>query len=270
MTTKDPLIIKEYDDIYFIYKPPYWSCDTPNPGIKLSSFMKRISNDNTILKWIKNNLTLSKDILNCENCGYGLLNRLDYETSGIIMVAKNKEKYNLYRKNINDHKTTTKIYITLVNGIITHKFGIISLPLYSNKKINRTVVDEEHGKHAYTEYINLKTLSYKNKNYSLLAVKIKTGRTHQIRVHFKSIGHIIFCDKKYGDEKKLVNEECKLSNRLFLHATYYSLDSQKDGSFTLPTDLNDALNEMTVKKEYMNISNAIDILKSNCITNKFV
>jgi 23S rRNA-/tRNA-specific pseudouridylate synthase len=79
--TETPHIIKEYKNVYFVYKPPYWNCVTGDDYTKLKN------DKNIILNWIKDNLKISDDVNNLDD-GYGLLNRLDAETSGIIMVAK--------------------------------------------------------------------------------------------------------------------------------------------------------------------------------------
>ena len=260
-----PYIIKDYDDVYFVYKPPGWNCVTGDDYITLMNK----SWDNLILTWIKENLKIDKDVNNIEN-GFGLLNRLDLETSGIIMVAKNMPSYIKYRTNINDHIKTTKIYLCVVRGIVEHEFGIIELSLYYNKLNRLTTVDDIKGKFAYTEYIKLQTLEYNNKKYTLLLVKIKTGLTHQIRVHLQKIGHTIICDKKYEGDKDILIEECNLSKRLFLHAIYYKIDNDIDGYAKIPKDLDYVLTKLKKIKMHLEYTNAFDILKSNMITNKFL
>jgi 23S rRNA-/tRNA-specific pseudouridylate synthase len=223
-----------------------------------------------ILNWIIDNLKTDAGVKKFQ-FGYGLLNRLDVETSGIIMIAKNLKSYNKYRNAINDHIKTTKIYLALVNGDTLHEFGVIELPLYIDEQKRMTIVDKKRGKFSYTEYVKLQTLEYKGKIYSLLLVKIKTGRTHQIRVHLKSIGHTIVCDKKYEFEHKLkLKEQCDLSSRLFLHAQYYKIDNDVDGYIKIPVDLDKTLNKLKIIKKNFEYSNAFEILKSNIITNNFL
>jgi 23S rRNA-/tRNA-specific pseudouridylate synthase len=186
------------------------------------------------------------------------------------MVGKNLKSYLKYSKAINDHINTTKIYIALVDGDVKHEFGIIMLPLSKNQLTNITIVDEKKGKFAYTEYIKLQTLQYKNNIYSLLLVKIKTGRTHQIRIHLKAIGHKIICDKKYEHDKAKLEEQCNLSSRLFLHSQYYKVESDIDGFVKIPEDLDKTLNKLKIIKINTKYDNALDILKSNVITNNFI
>ena len=191
---------------------------------------------------------------------------MDYETSGIIIVAKNLPSYIKYRKNINNHITTTKIYIALVDGDNEHEFGIITSKLLYSTLNRKNSINNKDGKISYTEYIKLNTHKYKEKIYSLLLVKINTGRTHQIRVHFDSIGHNVFCDKKYQKNNDLLTEECNLSKRLFLHAMYYKIENDIDGYVKIPEDLDNILNKMTLIKKYISTNNAFDILYSNILT----
>lgn len=265
MEIEKPKIVKEFKDVYFVFKPAGWNCVT-DIGYK-SLYQK--PNQHLILTWIKDNLKKDED-LNKIDYSFGLLNRLDIETSGIIMVAKNIKSWKKYRQNINDHVKTTKIYLALVEGEVEHEFGIIELPLYHNEQKRMTLVDKKNGKFSYTEYIKLKTYVYNDENYTLLLVKIKTGRTHQIRVHLKSIGHKIVCDKKYQNDKIKLYKECKLSKRLFLHAHYYKIEDDVEGYALIPKDLDDALNKLTLTNKYIEYKNAFDILKSNTITNIFL
>ena len=265
MTIEQPVVIKEYSNVYFVYKPPQWNCTTDHGYTEL--LKQKIPH--LILSWIKENLKKDDDV-NKLDYGYGLMNRLDLETSGVIIVAKNLKSYLKYRQNINDHIKTTKIYIALVEGVIEHEFGIITLPLFHDKQKRVTLVDEKRGKFSYTEYIKLQTLEYQDQKFTLLLVKIKTGRTHQIRVHLKSIGHKILCDKKYETDKKTLDKQCKLSQRLFLHASYYKIEDDVDGYVRMSQDLDNTLKKLKLVKKYMEYQNAIDILKSNIITNQFL
>lgn len=263
---ENPKIIKEYENVYFVYKPPGWNCVTE--VYEYTEFCK-IPEYKLIMTWIRENLKIDKSIDHIDY-SYGLLNRLDMETSGIVMVAKNISSFLKYRKNINDHLKTTKIYLCVVSGIVEHEFGVIELPLYNNKLTRLTTVDDKLGKFSYTEYIKLKTYTFDKEDYTLLLVKIKTGRTHQIRVHLQSIGHLIICDKKYQTDKNKLYKECSLTKRLFLHALYYRIENDVDGYAYIPKDLERILKMMKIKKTCTNYNNAIEILKSDVITNIFL
>lgn len=262
---EEPYIIKEYKKVYFIFKPAGWSCATHEYYVKLN----KDKEDYLILDWIRKNLKVNKNVSSLEY-QYGLLNRLDTETSGIVLVAKNLKDYEEYYKNISDHIKTTKIYVALVDGEVPHEFGVISSKLLYNERIRKNFVNNKYGKFAYTEYVKIKTYEYENRVYSLLLVKIKTGRTHQIRVHFGSIGHNIFCDKKYQMNREELEKQCNLSKRLFLHSTYYKIENDVDGYVNIPEDLSNTIDMMKTKDTFMTMDNGFSLLKSNCFTKAFL
>lgn len=160
----------------------------------------------------------------------GLVHRIDKETSGLLVVAKTDEAM----KNLSEqfyHKTSQREYIAMVWGNVKSDEGIIEGHIGRNPK-NRlqNLVFEgedaaEHGKPAKTHYRVLERLGY----ISLVSCQLETGRTHQIRVHFKHIGHTIFNDKRYGGDhilkgtvftkyKQFVQNAFKVLPRQALHA----------------------------------------------------
>lgn len=148
----------------------------------------------------------------------GVVHRLDKDTSGIMIIAKNNKSFKFFKSQFKNRKVQ-KTYLTLVYGEIKPKQGTINLKIGRSKtRPNmQTVIDTEKKKdikarEAITIYKTIKTI----KNYSLLEVQIKTGRMHQIRVHLKSLGFPVVGDKKYFF-KKYRNIEPKLE-RQFLHA----------------------------------------------------
>lgn len=145
------------------------------------------------------------------------VNRLDRDTSGIVLVAKNKNAAFLLSKEIAAFGVVKK-YIAIVEGEVTSG-GIIRSGIVreSESKMRRRVCPECEGQYAETEYEVIAS----NKGLSLLLVTPKTGRTHQIRVHLSSIGHPIISDTLYGNENG-----SPLISRQALHA--YSL------TFSLP------------------------------------
>ena len=123
-----------------------------------------------------------------------IVHRLDKDTSGIILFAKNEE---VKRKLQRDWDKTIRKYIALVEGNVT-KNGIIKNYLGETKTLKTFITNNKNlGKLAITKYYVLKNA----KEYSLLNIEILTGRKNQIRVHMESINHSIVGDKKYGSKK---------------------------------------------------------------------
>jgi 23S rRNA pseudouridine1911/1915/1917 synthase len=130
----------------------------------------------------------------------GLVHRIDKDTSGLLVVAKTPEaKTNLGLQFFN--KTTRRRYQALVWGIIDEDEGTITGDIGRNPRdrMQMTVLPDGTGKHAVTHYRVLERLGY----VTLVECRLETGRTHQIRVHMKHIGHILFNDERYGGHEIL-------------------------------------------------------------------
>ena len=134
-----------------------------------------------------------------------IIHRLDKDTSGIIMFAKNERAKHLYQDNWNDI-VKKRCYYAVIDGKMENKEGTIKSYLKENGNMVYSVKDRS-GKLAITEYKVLK----ERKNISLLDINLKTGRKNQIRVHMKENKTSILGDLKYGEKSKLIN-------RLALHA----------------------------------------------------
>ncbi len=140
-----------------------------------------------------------------------LVHRLDKDTSGVLLIALNKKTAEHLTKLFKD-KTITKTYLAMVDGIVKKDSGEINIAL--RKKFvgkNEKVYPDKEGKEAITKYKLLKTYA----DCSLLELKPLTGRTHQLRVHCKEIGHPIINDIKYGGLKVARKN---LTENLCLHA----------------------------------------------------
>lgn len=162
----------------------------------------------------------------------GIVHRLDKDTSGLMVVAKNNKAF-FYLKNLFQTRSIKKTYIALVHGSPKESKGIIQAPL---GKIGAKQTTRTHGKRdlkervAVTHYSVTRTYA----NFSLLEVSPETGRTHQIRVHLKLIGHPITGDKVYGP--KNASNPPGLT-RLFLHAQRLEFITPDGKSLTLEVDL---------------------------------
>ncbi len=183
---------------------------------------------------------------------YGIVHRLDKDTSGLLLVAKNNETLFFLQKQFQERKVIKK-YIALISGEIKNEKGVIDtligrgLKDRKKQKVYLPFEPNTKGKRkAITEYKVLKRFVDKKQNkYTLIEADIKTGRKHQIRVHFQYLNHPICKDKMYGFKSQVVPDGL---NRQFLHATYLKIKipdgSEKEFESKLPQDLNDVLNNL--------------------------
>lgn len=131
------------------------------------------------------------------------VHRIDAETSGVLLFAKNKEAQVLLSKQF-EERQTQKIYHALVCGKMRKDSGTIDVPLKVNAQGNYVKMDAQ-GKEALTQYECIESFA----KYSFVQVQIFTGRMHQIRVHLAGIGHPIVADGKYGNGKALKLSDIK-------------------------------------------------------------
>lgn len=157
----------------------------------------------------------------------GLVHRIDKDTSGLLVIAKTPDaKTNLGNQFFN--KTTKRRYHALVWGNVRQDEGTVTGNIGRNPKnrMQMAVLPDGHGKHAVTHYRILERLGY----VTLVECTLETGRTHQIRVHMKHIGHVLFNDERYGGHeilkgthfakyKQFVNNCFDTCPRQALHAT---------------------------------------------------
>ena len=142
----------------------------------------------------------------------GIVHRLDKDTSGLLIVAKNDKAHIQMSKQIQDREVK-KIYIALVRGIISENEATINMPIGRSMQDRKKMAVTKKGKEAITHFQVLERFD----KYTLLKVKIDTGRTHQIRVHMAEIGHPVVGDMLYSNGKNEFGVEGQM-----LHAT--SLD----------------------------------------------
>ncbi len=126
----------------------------------------------------------------------GIVHRLDKDTSGVIIVAKNDKAHINLSEQIKNHEVE-KTYIALVRGNIPENEATINMPIGRSTKDRKKMAVTKSGKNAVTHFRVLK----RHNNYTLLEVKIETGRTHQIRVHLAEIGFPIIGDSVYSNGK---------------------------------------------------------------------
>jgi len=151
----------------------------------------------------------------------GIVHRIDAYTTGLLMVAKNDYAHNKLASELSSQKTNRK-YIALVHGVIKNDTGLIDAPIGRDPKNRKKMaVTDKNGKEAITEFKVLKRFH----NATLLEVTLKTGRTHQIRVHMDYIGHPIVNDPVYG-HRKLIDDSGQC-----LHAKTIGFNHPRTGKY---------------------------------------
>ena len=166
----------------------------------------------------------------------GVVHRLDKDTSGLIIIAKNARAHLTLSEQFR-RRSVGKTYLALVEGKLEPSDGVIEAPIGRDRshRERMAVVDEEHGRAARTGYHVVRFV----RGYSLLEVKPETGRTHQIRVHLAAVGHPVAGDRVYG-------AKASAFPRQFLHAHRLAFNLPSDGrrvefESPLPADLVEAL-----------------------------
>ena len=166
----------------------------------------------------------------------GIVHRIDKDTSGLLMVAKNDMAHESLVNQL-VAKTVTRRYKAIVHGVIPHDKGTIDAPIARDKKERQSMTVDENGKHAVTHFQVLERF----KDFTLVECRLETGRTHQIRVHMKYIGYPLAGDPKYGPKKTLD------MNGQALHAGILGFDHPRTGEYIqfeapIPEVFEDALN----------------------------
>lgn len=127
----------------------------------------------------------------------GIVHRIDKDTSGLLVACKNNMAHKSLSEQLKE-KTTTRKYIAIVTGSISHNLGKINAPIGRDPDNRQKMAVVENGKSAVTHFRVLDRF----KNYTLLELELETGRTHQIRVHMAYIGHPVLNDPLYGTKKQ--------------------------------------------------------------------
>ncbi|MBM7647200.1 23S rRNA pseudouridine1911/1915/1917 synthase [Bacillus ectoiniformans] len=128
----------------------------------------------------------------------GIVHRIDKDTSGLLMVAKNDLAHEKLVQQLVD-KSVTRKYKAIVHGVIPHDYGTIEAPIGRDQKDRQSMTVADSGKHAVTHFQVIERF----KDFTLVECVLETGRTHQIRVHMKYIGFPLAGDPKYGPKKTL-------------------------------------------------------------------
>lgn len=166
----------------------------------------------------------------------GIVHRIDKDTSGLLMAAKNDRAHASLAAQLKDHSVNRR-YIALVHGHLSHDQGTIDAPIGRDTNDRKMyTVTERNSKHAVTHF----NVTERINDYTLLELKLETGRTHQIRVHMKFIGHPLVGDPIYGRNKGI-----KMNGQA-LHAAVLGFVHPATGEYMefsapLPQDMEDVL-----------------------------
>lgn len=169
----------------------------------------------------------------------GIVHRIDKDTSGLIMAAKNDRAHASLAAQLKAHSVTRKYY-ALVHGNVSHDQGTVDAPIGRDPHDRKMyTVIERNSKQAVTHFQVVERFG----DYTLLELKLETGRTHQIRVHMKFIGHSLVGDPLYGRSKGI-----KMDGQA-LHAAVLGFEHPADGRYLefsapLPADMEDVLQSL--------------------------
>jgi 23S rRNA pseudouridine1911/1915/1917 synthase len=223
-STSDPVILYE-DDFFLVLNKPYG----------MVANISETSPEGTLQNFLITYLKLKKSKETEFSQRSGLLHRLDKETSGVILAAKDEETFKLVKKQFVERKVL-KTYLALVWGKMDEKRFQVNAPLKRDPRNRLKMALVSDGRSALTEGEVLKTVELSNLSFSLILLKPKTGRTHQIRVHLAALKHPVVGDSIYMTRKQL-SEVANIFERMLLHAWKISLyhpKLQKEVNFEAP------------------------------------
>ena len=205
---KASLILSEADELFvkdgFIKEASFEAEDIPINIVyedddllvinKKSGMVVHPGNGNTSGTLVNALMHYTKNLSNKEAFRPGIVHRIDKDTSGLMLVAKNDKAHDILAEGFKN-KTIKREYIALVCGVIGEDSGVIDAPIGRDTKDRKKMcVTSENSKKAVTHFKVLKRYEH----YTLLRLILDTGRTHQIRVHMKYIGHPVYNDPVYG------------------------------------------------------------------------
>lgn len=170
----------------------------------------------------------------------GIVHRIDKETSGLLIVAKNNFAHEHLAEQLKAH-TTNRRYYVLVEGVIKEDDGVIDAPIGRHKTDRKKMtVTEESERNAVTHFNVLQRF----KDYTLIEAKLETGRTHQIRVHMKYINHPVVGDKTYGYKNQKFNLQGQLLHAKTIGFVHPYTEEYMEFTSELPSYFEDILKKL--------------------------
>lgn len=172
----------------------------------------------------------------------GIVHRLDKDTSGLLVVAKNDEAHRCLAEQIQE-RTMKREYIALVHGVVGESAGIVEVPIGRDPKDRQRMAAVPDGRRAETHYRVIDRLEA----YSTLLCSLQTGRTHQIRVHMSYLGYPVAGDPKYGRRKESIAWPGQALHAWHLHLIHPRLRTEMDFYADLPGFFKEVLVAMEAK-----------------------
>lgn len=222
-------IVYEDDDVAVVYKPEGMVVHPANGN-----------NEGTLVNGLLYEMDINDTINDVKRPG--IVHRIDKDTSGLLMIAKNDLALKSLSAQLKDH-SCNRLYVALVYGEIAENKGRIDAPIGRDPLDRKKMAVVAGGKEAVTNFRVLERF----KGFTLIECKLETGRTHQIRVHMKYIGHPLVGDKVYGP-KRVIGETGQ-----FLHAKTIGFVHPRTGEYMefsheLPDYFLEKINELRAKK----------------------
>ena len=223
-------IVYEDDDLMVINKPRGMVVH-PAPGHTSGTLV------NAVLSHAGESLSSINGVLRP-----GIVHRIDKDTSGLILVCKNDFSHKALAKQLEEHSITRR-YHAICSGRLKEEQGTVSAPIGRDEKNRKQqAINYKHGKDAITHYRLLENLQ----NASLLECRLETGRTHQIRVHMKSIGHPLLGDPLYGPKKNLYAIKGQALHAMVLGFVHPRSGEYMEFSADYPEDFQKLLNKLRI------------------------
>jgi 23S rRNA pseudouridine1911/1915/1917 synthase len=231
----EPKIIFEDESLFVVDKPTGW----------ITNDADTTTNQPVLQTWFRSNFQYP--ISNDQLLRSGIVHRLDKETSGVMIVAKTKEAFEKLQSEFKNREVS-KTYLALLHGRMTNGEGKIEATVGRLPWHRSRFGVLPGGRESATEYKVLKFYPGNNAGHSLVEFHPKTGRTHQIRIHARHVGHAIVADEFYAGRKTARNDR-KWCPRLFLHAASIKFVHPKASKVVeyksdLPEDLKDVLQKL--------------------------
>ncbi|MBR3281636.1 MAG: RluA family pseudouridine synthase [Clostridia bacterium] len=220
-------IIYEDEDILVVNKPKGMVVH-PGSGVE----------DGTLVNAVLGKHELSEG---SEDFRPGIIHRLDKDTTGALVIAKNNYAHEKIAEQIKNRETK-KVYVALVKGIIKEEKGVIDMPIGRSTTDRKKMAVIKTGKNAYTEF---KVLKRFEEGYTLVEVNLKTGRTHQIRVHMAQIGHPVVGDSTYSSGKNPFGVTSQMLHSHILGFTHPTKNEYMEFEAPIPDYFNKVVKSLT-------------------------